>query len=117
MGAVINITICILMRTGNTDFAYLNNYYNYFCRQKGGCNVHIRKSVDFLFPVYIIVTFCIIYLNRATGEKSMKDDSATSYQFMRLGYFCRDSKSSTPEHLVYNRSISLKDGFKKIKFN
>ena len=35
-----------------------------------------------------------------------------SYQFMRLGYFCPDSKDSTPEHLVFNRSVSLKDSFK-----
>ena len=33
------------------------------------------------------------------------------YQFMRLGYFCAD-KDSTPEHLVFNRSVSLKDSFK-----
>ncbi len=30
-----------------------------------------------------------------------------SYQFMRLGYFCPDSKDSTPEHPVFNRSVSL----------
>ena len=31
---------------------------------------------------------------------------------MRLGYFCMDSKDSSPEHLVFNRSVSLKDSFK-----
>ncbi len=36
------------------------------------------------------------------------------FQFMRLGYFCAD-KDSTPEHLVFNRSVSLKDGFKAKK--
>ena len=35
------------------------------------------------------------------------------YQFLRSGYFCVDSKDSTPEHLVFNRAVSLKDGFKK----
>ena len=34
------------------------------------------------------------------------------YQFMRLGYFCID-KDSTPDALVFNRSVSLKDGFRK----
>ncbi len=34
------------------------------------------------------------------------------FQFMRLGYFCADSKDSTPEHLVFNRSVVLKDSFK-----
>ena len=34
------------------------------------------------------------------------------FQFMRLGYFCADSKDSTPDHLVFNRAVSLKDSFK-----
>ena len=38
-----------------------------------------------------------------------------SYQFMRLGYFCPDSKDSAPSHLVFNRSVSLKDSFKPTK--
>ena len=46
-------------------------------------------------------------------EASLKDAKAPeSYQFMRLGYFCPDSKDSAPEHLVFNRSVSLKDSFK-----
>ena len=46
-------------------------------------------------------------------EASLKDAKApASYQFMRLGYFCPDSKDSSPEHLVFNRSVSLKDSFK-----
>ena len=36
-----------------------------------------------------------------------------SFQFLRQGYFCLDSKDSSPEHLVFNRSVSLKDSFKK----
>ncbi|MBQ6159446.1 MAG: glutamine--tRNA ligase/YqeY domain fusion protein [Oscillospiraceae bacterium] len=34
------------------------------------------------------------------------------FQFMRLGYFCLDSKDSRESHLVFNRSVSLKDSFK-----
>ena len=37
------------------------------------------------------------------------------FQFMRTGYFCADSKDSTPDHLVFNRAVSLKDGFKPAK--
>lgn len=40
-------------------------------------------------------------------------DKVKSFQFMRQGYFCLDSLDSKPEHLVFNRSVSLKDGFKK----
>ena len=46
-------------------------------------------------------------------ESSLANAKApASYQFMRLGYFCPDSKDCTPEHLVFNRSVSLKDSFK-----
>ena len=49
-------------------------------------------------------------------EAFLKDARAgDSYQFMRLGYFCPDSKDSSPEHLVFNRSVSLKDSFKPAK--
>ena len=36
-----------------------------------------------------------------------------AFQFMRLGYFCVDNRDSAPEHLVFNRAVSLKDSFKK----
>jgi len=46
-------------------------------------------------------------------EASLKDAKApASYQFLRLGYFCPDSKDSAPDHLVFNRSVSLKDSYK-----
>ena len=49
-------------------------------------------------------------------EKSLENAKfPSSYQFMRLGYFCPDSKDSSPEHLVFNRSVSLKDSFKPAK--
>ena len=35
-----------------------------------------------------------------------------SFQFVRNGYFCVDSKDSTPEQLVFNRIVSLKSSFK-----
>ena len=35
-----------------------------------------------------------------------------NFQFMRVGYFCLDSKDSKPGHLVFNRSVGLKDSFK-----
>ena len=47
-------------------------------------------------------------------EAGLKDAAApASFQFMRLGYFCLDNKDSKPGHLVFNRSVSLKDSFKK----
>ena len=52
-------------------------------------------------------------LTHCKAEASLRSAKAPeSYQFMRLGYFCPDSKDSTPDHLVFNRSVSLKDSFK-----
>ena len=49
-------------------------------------------------------------------EASLAEAKApASFQFMRLGYFCPDSKDSAPGHLVFNRSVSLKDSFKPSK--
>ena len=46
-------------------------------------------------------------------EASLADAKApASFQFMRLGYFRPDSKDSAPGHLVFNRSVGLKDSFK-----
>ena len=35
-----------------------------------------------------------------------------SFQFVRQGFFCVDSKDSTPDALVFNRIVSLKSSFK-----
>ena len=36
-----------------------------------------------------------------------------AFQFLRLGYFCVDNVDSAPGKPVFNRSVSLKDSFKK----
>ena len=46
-------------------------------------------------------------------EPSLTDaKTGTSYQFERLGYFCVD-RDSTPDKLVFNRTVSLRDSFAK----
>ncbi len=46
-------------------------------------------------------------------EAALGDAKApAAFQFMRLGYFCVDSKDSTADKLVFNRAVSLKDSFK-----
>ncbi|CCO49326.1 glutamyl-tRNA synthetase [Vibrio nigripulchritudo SOn1] len=37
------------------------------------------------------------------------------YQFERTGYFCADSKDSTPESPVFNRTVGLRDTWAKIE--
>ncbi len=45
-------------------------------------------------------------------EPFLKDAKAhDSFQFVRQGFFCVDSKDSTPEALVFNRIVSLKSSF------
>ena len=41
--------------------------------------------------------------------------TAPGFQFMRVGYFCLDSRDCHKDHLVFNRSVSLKDSFKPAK--
>ncbi|HAR43002.1 MAG TPA: glutamine--tRNA ligase [Bdellovibrionales bacterium] len=37
------------------------------------------------------------------------------YQFERLGYFCADMKDHAPGHLAFNRTVTLRDSWAKIK--
>ena len=41
--------------------------------------------------------------------------SGSRYQFERLGYFCVDSSDSTNEALVFNRTVTMRDTWAKIK--
>ena len=46
-------------------------------------------------------------------EPNLKDAKPyESFQFVRQGYFCVDCKDSTPDHLVFNRIVSLKSSYK-----
>jgi glutaminyl-tRNA synthetase len=48
-------------------------------------------------------------------EKSLsKAAPEQAYQFERLGYFCLDSKESTPDSPVFNRTVTLRDAWAKI---
>ena len=50
------------------------------------------------------------YCEHALVSASVGD----TFQFLRMGYFCKD-KDSTEEKSVYNRVVSLKDGYKPQK--
>jgi glutaminyl-tRNA synthetase len=48
-------------------------------------------------------------------EPSLANAQAdTGYQFERTGYFCVDSKESTPQQLVFNRTVGLRDTWTKM---
>ncbi len=49
-------------------------------------------------------------------EPGLKNAAPGSiHQFERMGYFCVDSADSTPEKLVFNRTVTLKDEWAKIQ--
>ena len=48
------------------------------------------------------------YIEPALAEAEPYD----SYQFVRQGFFCADSKDSRPDALVFNRIVSLKSSYK-----
>ncbi|MDX1811647.1 MAG: glutamine--tRNA ligase/YqeY domain fusion protein [Gammaproteobacteria bacterium] len=55
-------------------------------------------------------------LEHCKAEKSLASAKAgEQFQFEREGYFCVDSKHSTPDKLVFNRTVTLRDTWAKIQ--
>ncbi len=55
----------------------------------------------------------LVVLKECYIEPSVKDAKPMeSFQFVRHGYFCVDSKDSSENNLVFNRIVSLKSSFK-----
>ena len=49
-------------------------------------------------------------------EPGLRDAKpGTTCQFLRQGYFCPDSKDSSPDHLVFNRTVGMRDTWAKIQ--
>ncbi len=92
----------------NCETAEVRLYDNLFTDPEP--DVSDKNFLDFINPnSLIIMTNCKV-------EKSMASQKAPkSFQFMRHGYFCIDNRDSKDGHLVFNRSVSLKDGFKTKK--
>jgi len=59
-----------------------------------------------------VLTGCKVEASLADAPMPQSGKTATSYQFMRQGYFCLDSRDAKPGRLVFDRSVSLKDSFK-----
>ncbi len=66
------------------------------------------------FTAYLNPT-SIEILNDCKLEPSLAAAKPSSlYQFERLGYFCVDAKDSTPDSLVFNRTVTLRDTWARI---
>ena len=73
-----------------------------------------KDFLEYLNPEsLIILKGCKVEAGLAEAPMPEKGKSAEGYQFMRQGYFCLDNKDAKPGHLVFNRSVALKDSFKR----
>ncbi|MGN5012952.1 glutamine--tRNA ligase [Aeromonas veronii] len=58
----------------------------------------------------------LVIIEGARVEASLKNAKPEqAYQFEREGYFCADNKLSSPEHLVFNRTVALRDSWGKVE--
>jgi glutaminyl-tRNA synthetase len=56
----------------------------------------------------------LIVIKNAKLENSLKEAKSGQYlQFVRNGYFMADSKDHSEEHLVFNRTVGLRDSWSK----
>ena len=101
---------------GTIHWVSAENYINAECRlydnlideEKGVYNEDGSMNIN---PDSLTV------VKNAVLETSLKDAKPLeSFQFVRNGFFCVDSKDSKPDALVFNRIVSLKSSFKLPKF-
>ncbi|EPP5334812.1 glutamine--tRNA ligase [Vibrio harveyi] len=57
----------------------------------------------------------LVVLNGFVEPSLVNAEEETGYQFERMGYFCADSKDSSAENLVFNRTVGLRDTWAKIE--
>ena len=73
-----------------------------------------KDFMDCLNPDSLkVLTGCKIEKSLTKLKMPEPGCNSEGFQFMRQGYFCLDNKDATPEHLVFNRSVALKDSFGK----
>lgn len=71
---------------------------------------HKDKSfLEFLNPDSLEI------IRAAKGEAALyEDEEVTGYQFLRKGYYSKDP-DSTEDNLIFNRTVTLKDGWAKVQ--
>ena len=69
-----------------------------------------KDFMEFLNPDSLEV------LSNCKAEPHLKNaKSGDKFQFQRLGYFCVDSKYTTSDKLVFNRTVTLRDSWAKLQ--
>lgn len=74
---------------------------------------NVEDGRDFLDNINLdslqVIDNCVV-------EPSLKEAKVgEAYQFIRKGYFCLDSKDSSSDRLIFNRTVSLRDSWAKIQ--
>ncbi len=83
-------------------------YNNLFMKEDPNSIEEGKTFLDYINPDSMQVASAYI-------EPSLKDSKVgDKFQFERIGYFCVD-KDTTPENIVFNRAVSLKDSWSKIQ--
>ena len=73
-----------------------------------------KNFLDCLNPDSLeILNGCKVEASLAEAPMPESGKSAEGFQFMRQGYFCLDNRDARPDRLVFNRSVALKDSFRK----
>ncbi|MGR5278618.1 glutamine--tRNA ligase [Vibrio rotiferianus] len=57
----------------------------------------------------------LVILNGFVEPSLASSEADKGYQFERMGYFCADSKDSSADNLVFNRTVGLRDTWAKIE--
>lgn len=88
--------------------AEIRLYSHFFTHENPGS--HDGPIEDIINPESLEI------LSGSKVEPSLrKAEIADRFQFMRQGYFCLDSVDSSPDHLVFNRTVGLRDSWSKIQ--
>ncbi len=72
-----------------------------------------KDFLDYLNPDSLVtLTGCKVEACLKNAAMPVNGKDSESFQFLRQGYFCLDNRDATPEHLVFNRAVALKDSFR-----
>ncbi|MDO4429869.1 MAG: glutamine--tRNA ligase [Lonepinella koalarum] len=82
--------------------AEFRQYSRLFNMQNPGAEEDIIAAIN---PNSLVIKHGVVEVSLANAEPEK------AYQFEREGYYCADNKDSRADHLVFNLTVSLKEGF------
>ena len=89
--------------------AQVNLYEHLFVKENPNAVEEGKDFTDYLNPnSFEILKNCMVEPSLTAA------DPGNRYQFERLGYFCVDTQESSPQSLVFNRIVTLRDTWAKI---